>query len=266
MSLLRALCLALALFGASAAAWPDDFTVVYELRLQGASVAEVKRKFQRNEDGGYRFESITRPGGWLALALDDQVLESSEGQILADSGVRPLHYLFRHIGQGDGRVEELHFDWPARTIRSLVRDKRRIIAIEDHVQDKLGYQLALMWDLQRGRKDIRYRVADRGKLKTYDVEILGEETLTTPLGRLKTIKLRRQRESRNTELWCAPELGYLAVRGTHEEKSGFDYELHLLSLTGSPAAALGAASGSGQERGNLPPAATPEGVPRVPQP
>jgi hypothetical protein len=60
----------------------------------------------------------------------------------------------------------------------------------------------------------------RGKLKTYDYEIIGEEVINTDLGALKTTKIRRVTNAdkkRDTVVWLAKDWDYLIVKLTHDD-------------------------------------------------
>ena len=94
--------------------------------------------------------------------------------------------------------------------------------LEDNTVDKLSYQIALMRDLAQGKRDIAYKIADKGKLKTYHLKVVGEEILDTELGQLKTVKLLRQgsNKKRFSYLWCALKLHYLPVKVEHHEPKG----------------------------------------------
>jgi hypothetical protein len=85
--------------------------------------------------------------------------------------------------------------------------------------DRLLYQLLLMRDLREGKQPIRYTVIDGNKVKDYPIEVLGPESLQTPLGNLETVKVRYQKpgSDRSTTLWCAKSLGYLPVKLDHHE-------------------------------------------------
>jgi len=74
-------------------------------------------------------------------------------------------------------------------------------------------------------------VIDRHDVKTYEVEVLGEEHISVPAGEYDTVKVRRQRSgsSRATVMWCVPELNYLPVL-TQQFKE--DKIIATLSLTG----------------------------------
>ena len=73
-----------------------------------------------------------------------------------------------------------------------------------------------------GRQNLRYTIADGGKIKDYNFEILGEETLSTPLGKLDTVKLERHKPNsrRKSTLWCAKKLEFLPVKVENVEKDG----------------------------------------------
>ena len=119
----------------------------------------------------------------------------------------------------------------------FIDDKKKPwqLKIEQNTLDKLVYQLALMSDLADNKTLLNYRIADGGKLKDYKIKILDEEIITTPLGRINTIKLTRERvrsKGRETTLWCAPALNYLPVKLEHTEKGGSIFTAVLRRLKG----------------------------------
>ena len=94
-----------------------------------------------------------------------------------------------------------------------------------------------MSDLADEKTAFNYRIADGGKLKSYDIRIVDKEIVTTPLGKIEAIKLIRYREGENkrqTTLWCAPQLNYLPVKLEHTEKGGSVFTALLRRLKGIP--------------------------------
>jgi hypothetical protein len=92
-----------------------------------------------------------------------------------------------------------------------------------------------MSDLAKDKQKFHYKIADGGKIKIYDITILGEEVITTPLGQFTAIKLLRKREGkkeRKTTLWCAPSLNYLPVQLEHIEKDGTVFTATIKTLKG----------------------------------
>ena len=84
------------------------------------------------------------------------------------------------------------------------------------------YQLAVMRDLKRGLNQFSYRIADGGKMKSYNFETLSEETVQTPYGDFEALKVERFRDDREREtiFWCVRKLDYLPVKVLNIEPDG----------------------------------------------
>ncbi len=78
-----------------------------------------------------------------------------------------------------------------------------------------------------------YAVADNGRMRHFEFEIEGRETLSTPLGEIETLKVRRVRDypRRDTIFWLAPEYDCLMVRMTQRERNGTRFELLIRELS-----------------------------------
>jgi hypothetical protein len=151
-----------------------------------------------------------------------------------NDSVQPQLYRYRRTGGKKEKDLQLKFDWSHMLVN--IDDKKHPwqLKVEANTLDKLVYQISLMRDLQSQQKQFVYLIADVGKLKTYHINILAEETITTPLGKIKTIRLTRERnkpKDRQTTLWCAPELHYLPVKLEHIE-DGTRFTAMLKSLKG----------------------------------
>lgn len=203
---------------------PPLFEAEYSLRWTGIEVAVIKRSLMRRADGSYVFSSESRPAG-LAAAVSDDLIQELSHWTFNDQGFVPLDYEYRHTGSRKQRSVELDFDWAEEIIRIRVNDTRWRLPLAPPILDKLLYQLAIMRDLKRGIVGpISYRIADGGKIKTYDFEQLGRETVETPYGEFETVKISRRKrdsdEQRQTTLWCAAALNYLPVKVENVEPDG----------------------------------------------
>ena len=107
--------------------------------------------------------------------------------------------------------------------------------ISPTTQDKLLYQLTMMLDLKAGRKKLQYEIADGGTLKDYEFNVIGEEEIDTPMGKLHTVKLERVNDVRHTTIWCAESLEYLPVRIEQVEKDNASLAMLIHEVTGLPA-------------------------------
>ena len=127
-------------------------------------------------------------------------------------------------------------DWQAGQVTNNVQDKPWNMALPANTLDKLSYQLQLRQDLsnQRDIQQQQYTIADGGRLKHYRFETQGEEILSTPVGKLNTIKVKRIREhdsKRITYLWLAKDWDHLIVRLRQKERDGKHYEINLARAT-----------------------------------
>ena len=75
-------------------------------------------------------------------------------------------------------------------------------------------------DLHSGARALSYKVMKRGKLRTYDYDIIGEEIIDTALGKLTATKIQRvvnSDKNRNTVVWLANDWDYLIVKLAHTD-------------------------------------------------
>ncbi|PHS23796.1 MAG: isoprenoid biosynthesis protein [Methylophaga sp.] len=211
-----------------------DFSANYLVRLNGLSAGELKRELSTNDDGSRTFSSTSQAKGVFAFFKPDLVEETSIWTLEGKS-IRPQSYTYHRTGGKKEKYLNLKFDWKAQ--RVTIDNNKHIIElnIDPSTLDKLVYQLALMSDLQQHKKQFSYLIADKDKVKTYNIVILGTEIITTPMGKIEAIKLERHhsgKKQRQTTLWCAPALHYLPVRIEHIEKDGTKFTAELRRLKG----------------------------------
>ena len=86
--------------------------------------------------------------------------------------------------------------------------------LQADMTDKLLYQINLMHDLKMGHIPTSYTVVDGAKIKTYNLNYLGEEFVETPIGRFDTMKFSRRRPGKKESitLWCAKDLHFLPIK------------------------------------------------------
>ena len=114
------------------------------------------------------------------------------------------------------------FDWAARRISTTAQGRHWDTEAAPGTLDKLVYQLALMRDLARNETSLVYSIADGGRLKSYAITRLGEETIEIARAMVSTIKVSyvRADTQRRTTLWCAPAYGYVPVRIEYRDDDG----------------------------------------------
>lgn len=213
-----------------------DFSANYLVKLNGFQAGDLKRSLSTDEKGLRLFKSTTQAKGVFAFFKPDLVEETSSWEIY-NNRIRPHSYVYQRTGGKKDKYLTLNFDWQENKLNLDNRKRSWAVDIKNHTLDKLVYQLSLMRDLTNSSdiKRLSYTIADGKKLKTYDIDVLGTEVITTPLGKIDTVKLLRHRaksKDRQTTLWCAPALGYLPVQLEHIEKDGSVFIAILRRLKG----------------------------------
>lgn len=195
----------------------------YKLLRKGTELGEGFRELVKT-DGGYTIK-MTSKIKWLFLS--DSRKESSEFTI-EDDILSAKKYSYLRTGTGPDREEITIFG--AEKITSTYKNNEKIIIPIQLTYDSLLYQLAMRQDLIANRTPLNYHVVRRGKQTQYNFKIVGEETVTVPFGRIKTIRIERVRDngaSRSTIFWIAPSLNYTVVKMTQLKDGKQQAEMQL---------------------------------------
>lgn len=147
-----------------------------------------------------------------------------ESGLIIDQG-----YKYKRSILGMKKTEKLRYDRKTGVANYSSKKKKRQVVLEDGYLNRLSYQVQLRRDLINGVSPLQYQVISRGRLKPYNFEVMGEETLETPLGNIKTVKVKRIRkdDDRETFFWFAPQWNHLLVQLWQREKGGEDYKIVL---------------------------------------
>ncbi len=145
--------------------------------------------------------------------------------------VVPLRYRYKLSGlMIRDRERSIDFNRDTQTVSGQFEGDKFQMDLKENALDPLGYQLQLMQDLKAGKREITYSVTNDGDYDENRFAVLGEESLKTALGELKTLKAQKVRDpdsKRETLMWFAPELDYLLVRLVQVESDGTRYEIKI---------------------------------------
>jgi hypothetical protein len=203
------------------AALPKAFTASYSIHVKGAKVAKMERQLAPQADGQLLFESKTRTSGLVAMFKKVRVVEQSLAEV-HEGTLRPKRYHYDRMSGDKQKLVTVEFDWEKGKIANIVKEHTWHLDTAPGILDKMLYHVVLMRDLASGKRELEYKIADGGKIKTYRFEVIAEENLNTSLGELATLKLQRIRSDskRKQTFWCAPALHFVPVRVDSEEKDG----------------------------------------------
>jgi len=218
---------------ASAQTLPERFYAEYALRTSGMTVARSELSLTPAADGRFVYELRVALAGIVSLFRDDKTVERSEWRYRAGDRLQPLDYRYRRTGAEPNDVS-IAFDWEERVAHNTIRGESATVPLSVGTLDKLSYLLALMRDLEQGKREVRYRIVEGGAITTYRLRAVGRERLDTALGALDTIKVQRVGEDGEVDLtlWCALGYRFLPVKLLHRQEDGRLLSVFIESVDG----------------------------------
>lgn len=195
------------------------YHLVYDATIKGMDI-EAERQLIREGDS---FELESKASTLLA-----SITEQGTFKIGPTGNIVGQQYTYERNIFGIKKNESLAYDRSAGIAHYQTKKKQRQIELNGDYLDKLTYQIQLQRDLIKGKTPLQYQVIDRGKIKSYNFEIMGEEIVDTALGPISAIKVHRIREDsdRETYLWFAPHMNYLLVQ-IWQNEDGDDHRITL---------------------------------------
>lgn len=213
--------------------FPPPFTAQYRVYADGLPVGKGTRTLSVRQDGKLQFESVAKTTGLVSLfkkiRLEERTVFTQE-----DGKIRSFEYSYRQTGSKD-RFSSVFFDWLQGVAKNTFKGKTKAIPLEEGTLDKLLYQVVVMQELKQGKRQLEYKIANKGKISVYIPTLLGKVRIKTGLGELETLKYQRvstSNKKRRTTLWCAPSLHYLPVQVEHVEANGDVFSMVLQSVEG----------------------------------
>jgi hypothetical protein len=187
--------------------------ITYDL-VYGRDHFPVGRTVQTWQTDGTRYVLASRSEttGLLDVIRSQHRTFLSRGSITSE-GLRPHTFLMsRNRGRG---IEEARasFDWSGASVTLQAAARERQEALPARTQDLLSfiYQLSL-YPPAPGR--FTQSLTNGARVETYEVEVLADEIIETPIGALRAVPVRQIRRAgaESLELWLAPEYRYMPVR------------------------------------------------------
>jgi hypothetical protein len=215
------------------AAPPARIEASYDMFTRGIKIAEITEKFARTGDH-YRIESITKPVGLLAVFKPDTLSVVSEGDVTAQ-GLHPQSFVYNRSLEA-GKNTEAKFDWAQSTLMLSDNEGKRFVPLPVDAQDRLSalYQFHYI-PLLHEHKELTMQITDGRRLRTRQYRINPAQTLTIPLGTLKTIYLNTPPEETpwKTEIWLSVKDENFPCKIVLTEESGekLSQVLTALSIT-----------------------------------
>jgi hypothetical protein len=206
------------------------YTATYAGIWHGMKVAVSTLKLEHTGDTWtYTARSQARGVGRLASGVfpPHQVSVVQVG----DQGVLPQS--FKSSGGESAKSIDLKYDWQAKKVTGTYEGSAVDLPLTPQVQDDGSVQLALMVAILAGHLPPTVQLIDKNSVREYQFTRDGEETLKTPMGDVRTVvfKSQKQYSPRITRFWCAPDRGYVPMQVEQKKGDDVQWTLRIESLT-----------------------------------
>lgn len=200
----------------------------YQLFRDGEEVGTATISLQSLGNERWRLVSDSQAS---VLLFSLRATETSEF-ILQGAQLQPQQFERRRELPTKTSITSQHFDWTAMRETGRKDKKQWTVELTTGTQDRQSHMLAIQHDVASGKTALAYTVSDGGKLRDYEYRVKGEETIETPYGKFKTLRIERERadKDRQTITWLAPALDYLPVRVQQIEDGEEQADMRLKAL------------------------------------
>ena len=168
----------------------------------------------------YLLASEAESTGIVELLWPQRLRYVSRGKI-TPRGMQPESFLASRTRRGRNEVSEARFDWSTGSLTYGHVQNQTSAPLPADAQDLISvvFQFVL-----RPPAPGRYRIpiTTGSRFDVYDIEVLAEESIETPLGLLRTLPVRLvvgPREG-SLEVWLAADYRNLPVRIRHYDRKG----------------------------------------------
>jgi len=208
---------------------PSRVEVTYRISVAGIPIGAGVAVFQ-HDGKTYSIVSDSKTIG-IAAIYRLQIRMEAKGNITA-RGLRPLSFVETRNGQF---TRGATFDWAAGQVQLIDGDKKQTLQLLPNTWDKASLAWNFAFALPDG-KDPRLYMTDGRRLTEYKYSVLGRERLTTPLGELDTVHVKKVQEDgdkRGFDAWLAIDQRYFLlarVRATEKDGTVFAWVLESVNL------------------------------------
>ena len=207
------------------AAQLKDFTAQYDLYHNEFFVGTSTRTLS-TENKNLTFTSIAETGGIAAWFFNVTLTETSKLQ-LKNERLQFISYNYNEKNGDENEGYHIRLEQPEKLYNSYTKESYPVVK---NLHDTLGFTVAIMQDMQAGKREIQYTIAEKDNLKIYTLKFIKKENLATEKGRISTLKMEHfdpQTKYRFT-FWCAESMGFLPIRIRNINPKGDE---NLLNLT-----------------------------------
>ena len=202
-----------------------NFSVSYGLYYNEMYVGQTTRNLV-TQNNNVNFSSIATTDGIAAWFFDITLTETSKLRY-KNNQLNFFSYSYNEKKKNENKGYQLHLDKVNKFYNSYTKE---LYPVANNLHDTLGFTVAIMHDMQKGKREITYAIAEKKKVETYTLKLKAKENIETNNGQIMTFKMEHynpQTKERFT-LWCAEKMGFLPIRILSINRKGNE---RLLNLT-----------------------------------
>lgn len=216
--------------GLAAGAGLEPFTAHFKVRYGSLGVGDSRLVLSRGERPGQWILTSEADATGLARLLASGTLVQTSWLEVREGSVRPQRFSFDDGMERKDEDVALEFDWTKRRVVGTAKGQPVDLEMLPNAQDPVSNQIDAMLALLEGREPESYAMYDNAKrAKVYGYEYLRREQVETEAGVFDTVVYSTSREGsdRETHMWLAPALGYLAVQVESYRKGKRGFSMYL---------------------------------------
>lgn len=208
----------------------EPFTASYRVKYGGLGIGNSRLELRREDGAGRWVLKSEADASGLARLLASGTLTQTSWLEVEDGQVRPIRFRFDDGMERKNEDILLEFDREAGRVTGTAKGSPVDLEMLPNAQDPVSNQIAAMLALIDGREPEEYAMYDNPKrAKVYGYRFLREERIETEAGAFETVVYASSREGsdRETRMWLAPSLGYLAVQVESYRKGKRGFSMYL---------------------------------------
>jgi len=189
----------------------SGFSAEYDVNYNGMELGVSTRQLLFPSTENALYKAITTPEGFAALLIKETIIEVSKLSVTRKQ-IKPMQYTETKNKKGTIEQHQLDFDWNKKELKNSYTKTTE--KLEANTHDLLSFQLSIMQDLQQYKTSMQYRIATKRHTRNYSLNVVGKETIETPMGEFKVIKLQAKSPEGKSQFtfWAAPALEYLPIK------------------------------------------------------
>lgn len=188
--------------------------------------ASGTQTLQQNDQGQWEFH-LTAKKSWLSIK-EQATFNFDDGK------VTPLHYSSENKVSFIRDKRSINYDHVNGVMQINDNLDERTVPMNSPVYDGITFQQAMIKGLTEGQTDFNFKVVRLLKLWDVSYQVVREEQLSTPMGKIDTLVIEQRRgvvpKSHRRLFWLAKDYQWIPIRVEHKDGGKLIYRISAKSL------------------------------------